>query len=577
MAKTVADVLWEMLQGAGVKRCYGIVGDALNPVIEALHRNTGIEFIHVRHEEYGVFAAVAEASLTGDPVALCGTAGPGVTHLINGLMDARKEGVPIITIAGDVETSLMDTSAFEELNPYKFFEVASLYTGRLVNPKQVRPIVNTAILTALVDRGPTVISLPGDIAAAAAPADSYEMARPAPPVYRPSDADLDTLAGMINKAGSVAIFGGDGCRDARDEVIELAQKLQAPVGYTFRGKQWLEHDNRYAVGMTGFLGYGGAYNAIHGADLLLLLGTDFPFAEFLPKKHVVKVQVDRNAKHIGRRTAVDLGLVGDVKATVAALLTKITDKTDRRFLDKHLAETREFHELLQHYVDKGPGIKPIRPEFLAATLSELADPDAMFFADTGTPCIWLARHIQGGPRRRLFGSFSWASMANAAPNAFGAQLAFPGRQSIALCGDGGFTMLGLSDLLTQVQRKMPVVQVIFNNESLDFVKIEMQEAGLVPFGVDFKNPNFAKVAEAMGAKGIRIEEPGDVRAGLTEALAYRGGPVVVDAVVDPLALSRPSHVPFHAVKGFTLSFAKQVLSGQMDAVIKTIARNTGLV
>jgi len=577
MAKTVADVLWEMLQGAGVKRCYGIVGDALNPVIEALHRNEKIEFIHVRHEEYGVFAAVAEASFTGDPVAVCGTAGPGVTHLINGLMDARKEGVPIIAIAGDVETSLMDTSALEELNPYKFFDVASLYTGRLVNPEQVRPIVNTAILTALVDRGPTVISLPGDIASAAPPADSYEMARPTPPLYRPADADLDTLAGMINKAGSVAIFGGDGCRDARDEVIQLAQKLQAPVGYAFRGKQWLEHDNPHAVGMTGLLGYGGAYNAIHGADLLLLLGTDFPFQEFLPKKNVVKVQVDKNPKHIGRRTAVDLGLVGDVKATVAALLTRVTDKTDRRFLDKHLAETREFHELLRHYVDKGPGIKPIRPEFLAATLSELADPDAMFFADTGTPCIWLARHIQGAPNRRLFGSFSWASMANAAPNAFGAQLAFPGRQSIALCGDGGFTMLGLGDLLTQVQRKTPVVQVIFNNESLDFVKIEMQEAGLVPFGVDFKNPNFAKVAEAMGAKGIRIEEPADVRPSLAEALAHRGGPVVVDAVVDPLALSRPSHVPFHAVKGFTLSFAKQVLSGQMDTVIKTMARNTGLV
>ena len=240
-------------------------------------------------------------------------------------------------------------------------------------------------------------------------------------------------------------------------------------------------------------------------------------------------------------------------------------------------ETREFHELLQHYVNKGPGIKPIRPEFLAASLSELADPDAMFFADTGTPCVWLARHVQGGPRRRLFGSFSWASMANAAPNAFGAQLAFPGRQSIALCGDGGFTMLGLGDLMTQVQRKTPVVHVIFNNESLDFVKIEMQQAGLVPFGVDFKNPNFAKVAEAMGAKGIRIEEPGDVRAGLAEALAHRTGPVVVDAIVDPFALSMPSHVPFHAARGFTLSLARQVLSGQMDAVIKTIARNAGLV
>ena len=577
MTNTVADALWEMLRQAGVTRCYGIVGDALNPVIAALHRNAKIEFIHVRHEEYGVFAAVAEASLTGNPVAVCGTAGPGVAHLINGLMDARKERAPIIAIAADVDTSLMDTSALQELNPYKFFDAASLYTGRIVNPQQARSVISTAILTAVMDRGPTVISLPGDIAAALAPADSYALTLPAPPLYRPSDADLDTLAGMINDAGSVTIFGGDGCRNARAEVLQLARKLQAPVGFTFRGKQWLEHENPCAVGMTGLLGYGGAYDAIHGADLLLLLGTDFPFPEFLPGKSVTKVQVDTNPKHIGRRTAVDLGLVGDVKATIAALLTKIDEKTDSRFLDTHLAETQEFHELLRHYVNKGPGIKPIRPEFLAATLSELADPDAMFFADTGTPCIWLARHIQGGPHRRLFGSFSWASMANAAPNAFGAQLAFPGRQSIALCGDGGFTMLGLGDLLTQVQRKTPVVHIIFNNESLDFVKIEMQEAGLVPFGVDFKNPNFAKVAEAMGAKGIRIEEPGDVKAGLAEALAHRSGPVVVDAVVDPFALSRPSHVPFHAAKGFTLSLAKQILSGHMDDVIKTIAHNTGLV
>jgi len=292
---------------------------------------------------------------------------------------------------------------------------------------------------------------------------------------------------------------------------------------------------------------------------------------------VKKVQIDKNPKHIGRRTAVDFGLVGDIKATVTALLPSVSDKADGHFLDKHLAETKSFYKLLQHYVQKGPGIKPIRPEFLAAMLSELASDDAMFFADTGTACIWLARHVQGGRNRRIFGSFSWASMANAAPNAFGAQLAYPGRQTIALCGDGGFTMLALGDLLTQVQRKMPVVQIILNNESLDFVSIEMQEAGLVPFGVEFKTPNFAKVAEAMGAKGIRIEEPGDVREGLTAALAHKGGPVVVDVVVDPYALSLPSHVPFHTAKGYTLSLAKQVLSGKMDEVIKTIERNVGLV
>jgi pyruvate dehydrogenase (quinone) len=578
MARKVADVLWEMLASAGVKRCYGIVGDALNPVIDALRRNGKIEFIHVRHEEYGVFAAVADAYLSGNPVAVCGTAGPGVTHLFNGLMDARKEGASVIAIAGDVETGIMDTDALEELNPYKFFDTACLYVGRVVDPEQIRPVVTTAILTAVVDKGPTVISLPGNVAFSDAPGDaSHEMTIPVPPVFRPADADIDRMVEMIEAAQKVAIFGGDGCRDARDEVLQLAARLKAPVGYSFRGKQWLEHDNPQAVGMTGLLGYGGAYKAIHDADLVLLLGTDFPFSEFLPGKGVKKVQVDRNAKHIGRRTAVDLGLVGDIKATLTALLGKVREKSDSRFLEKQLAETASFHQLLQHYVEKGPGIRPIRPEFLAATLSELADDDAMFFADTGTACIWLARHVQGGADRRLFGSFSWASMANAAPNAFGAQLAFPGRQTIAICGDGGFTMLGLGDLMTQVQRKAPVVQIILNNESLDFVNIEMQEAGIVPFGVDFKNPNFAKVAEAIGAKGIRIEEPGDVREGLAAALAHKGGPVVVDAVVDPYALSLPSHIPFHTAKGFTLSAIKQVLSGRMDSVIKTLERNTGLL
>jgi pyruvate dehydrogenase (quinone) len=577
MARNVADLLWEMLQKAGVKRCYGIVGDALNPVIDALRRNGNVEFVHVRNEEYGVFAAVAEAYFTGSPVAVCGTAGPGVTHLFNGLMDARKEGAAVIAIAGDVESKLIDTAALEELNPYKFFDAAALYIGRVVNPEQARAVFNTAITTAVIDRGPTVISLPGDVAASEAPDGMHTVAIPAKAVYRPAEADLEKLARLINDARTVAIFGGDGCRDARYEVLTLAKKVKAPVGYSFRGKQWLEHDNPYATGMTGLIGYGGTYKAIHGADVLLLLGTDFPFSEFLPNGNVKKVQIDTNPKHLGRRTALDLGLVGDVQATLEALLPKIREKNDISFLNKHLAQTREFDELLSHYVEKGPGIKPIRPEYLAATLSALASDDAMFFADTGTACIWMARHIKGGANRRLFGSFSWASMANAVPNAFGAQLAFPGRQTIALCGDGGFTMLALGDLPTLVQRKARVVHIILNNESLDFVNIEQQEAGFVPFGVGFKNPNFARVAEAIGAKGIRLEEPGDVKEALTEALAYKDGPVVVDAVVDPYALSLPSHVPLHTAAGYTLSLAKQVLAGRFDEVIKTMERNVRLV
>ena len=577
MAGNVADLLWDMLASAGVKRCYGIVGDALNPVIDALRRNGKIEFILVRHEEYGVFAAVAESYFTETPVAVCGTAGPGVTHLFNGLMDALKERAPVIAIAGDVETKIIDTSALEELNPYKFFDACSLYVGRIVNPEQARAVIETAILTAVTEKGPTVISLPGDVAASDSHVESRPFSIPAAPVFRPADEDLHKLISLIDSARNITIFGGEGCRYAHDEVVELASKLNAPVGYSFRGKQWLEHDNPFAVGMTGLLGYGGAYQAMHDADLVLLLGTDFPFSEFLPGNDVKKVQIDINPKHLGRRTAVDLPLIGDVKDTLRVLLRAVNQRSDRGFLEKYLHRTSEFEELLQHYVKKGPGIKPIRPEYLAATLSDLAAPDAMFFIDTGTACMWGSRHLHGGRNRRIFGSFTWASMANAAPNAFGAQLAYPGRQTIALCGDGGFTMLGLGDLLTQVEHKARVVQIILNNAMLDFVNIEQQEAGVIPFGVKFQNPNFASVADAMGAKGIRLEEPGDVKDGLAEALAYTQGPVVVDALVDPAALSLPSHVPFHTAKGFTLSMAKQVLSGRLDAVIKTIEDNVRLV
>src|SRR5882672_9871272 len=326
VSRTVADVLCEMLANAGVKRCYGIVGDALNPFIDALRRNGRIDFIQVRHEEYGVFAAVSEAYLTGNPVAVCGTAGPGVVHLFNGLMDARKEGAPIIAIAGDVESSILDSSTLEELNPYKFFEGASLYTARLVNPEQARAVITTAIRTSIIEKGPTVLSIPGDIASADAPDQPTDITIAGPAILRPSDTDFEKLVRMIDEAKTVAIFGGDGCREGGDEVVELARRLKAPVGYAFRGKQWLEHDNPNAVGMTGLIGYGGAYNALHEADLLLMLGTDFPFSEFLPGASVKKVQIDKNPKHIGRRTAIDLGLVGDIKSTVSALLPAVSEK-----------------------------------------------------------------------------------------------------------------------------------------------------------------------------------------------------------------------------------------------------------
>jgi pyruvate dehydrogenase (quinone) len=576
MAKNVADAVWELLHAAGVRRCYGIVGDALNPTIDALHRNGGVEFVHVRHEEYGGFAAVADAYLTGNPVAICGTAGPGVAHLINAMIDARKEGAPIIVIAGDVESSIIDTDASEELNPYHFFQTASLYTGRIVNPHQARAVVQTALRTALADRGPTVISLPGDVAVQTVSGALDHIVRANAPVLRPADADLHHLAVMIDSAERVTIFGGEGCRDAHDEVVSLAQKLKAPVGYTFRGKQYLEYENPNAVGMTGLIGYGGAHRAMQEADLLLMLGTDFPFSEFLPDQHVTKVQIDREPKHIGRRTPIDLGLIGNIKDTLTALMPRIAEKTATTHLERALSPTREWNDSLAEYVKRGPSLKPIRPEYLVATLDRLADDDAFFGVDTGTPCIWAARYLRASAKRGIFGSFTWASMASAAPNAMGAQMAAPGRQTIALSGDGGFTMLGLGDMLTLVERKLPVVVIVFNNGSLDFVRIEQQEAGVAPFGTDFLNPNFALVAEAMGAKGIRLEEPANVEDALREALAHKNGPVLVDAVVDPYALSIPAHIPMHVATGFTLSALKQIVSGHPALVIEEVEHNLGL-
>ncbi len=577
MSKNVADAMWELLSAAGVRRCYGIVGDALNPTIDALRRNGKVEFIHVRHEEYGGFAAVADAYLTDQPVAICGTAGPGVTHLINAMIDARKEGAPLIVVAGDVESSIIDTEALEELNPYQFFQTASLYTGRIINPHQVRAVVQTALRTAIADRGPAVISLPGDIAVQAAPGTLDPIVRANAPVVRPADADLRRLAEMIDGATRVTIFGGDGCRDAHDEVASLARKLKAPVGYTFRGKQYLEYDNPQAVGMSGLIGFGGASHAMHEAELLLLLGTDFPFSEFLPDQRVTKVQIDRNPKHLGRRTPIDLGLLGNVKDTIAALLPLVAEKETTTHLDRALALSGEWNDSLAEYVKRGPSLKPIRPEYLVATLDRLADDDAFFGVDTGTPCIWAARYLRASAKRSIFGSFTWASMASGAPNAMGAQLATPGRQTIALSGDGGFTMLGMGDMLTLVERKLPVVVIVFNNGSLDFVRIEQQEAGVVPFGTDFHNPNFALVAQAMGAKGIRLEDPADVEDALREALAHKNGPVVVDAVVDPYALSIPAQIPKHTAAGFTLSAWKQIVSGNAGLVAEEVRHNLGLV
>jgi pyruvate dehydrogenase (quinone) len=574
MPNSVADALWSMLAGAGVKRCYGIVGDALNPVMDALRRDGRVEFIQMRNEEAGVFAAVAEASLTGNLVAVCGTAGPGAMHLVNGLIDAQREGVPVIAIVGDTVTSLIDSGTIEEINPYSTFQTASLYTCRLINPAQTRTVVQTAIRTALSEHGPTVIAVPGDVAVKKVPDDSYQAVLHNPPLLRPSDDDLRALAKMIDDAGTVTIFGGDGCRDAHDEVVALAEKLQAPVGYAYRGKQWLEWGNPNAVGMTGLLGWGGAYEAMHNCDLCLLLGTNFPLPDFYPKKPK-KVQVDLRPTNIGRRTHIDMGLVGDIRDTVASLLPLVAQKDETRHLNRALKTTAKWRENMSHYVTRGPDVAPIRPEYLVATIDALADDDAVICADTGTAVIWMARYINAKQNRNLFGSLSWASMANAMPNTIGAALAYPGRQAIALCGDGGLSML-MGDLLTIAERQIPVKLVVLDNSGFQFVHIEQEEAGIQPFGTKFANPDLAKVAESIGLTGIRVEDPREVQDAVAELLATPG-PALLDAVVDPYALSLPSHVSFGEAEGFSLSFAKQALNGNLDDVIQTVKANVHLV
>lgn len=574
---TVADQMWDMLAEAGVKRVYGIVGDALNPTMDALSRHKNIEFVHVRNEEWGAFAASADARISEGPVAVCGTAGPGVTHLLNGLLDAKHERSKVIAVAGDVETELIDTEAIEEISPYDLFRTASLYTGRVVNRKQAPQVFAQAINTCVAESGPTVIALPGDIASQ----DAEDI-----PTYTPvhhdrgciNDKALDTLVELIEEAKHITILGGDGCRHSADDVIALAQKLDAPVGYSYKGKQWLEPDNPNAVGMSGLLGYGGCWDAMHNADLLIMLGTDYPFPTFLPDPGKTKiVQIDINPTHIGRRVPVVLGAHGDVGETARALLKRVTQRDDEKFVSEHVETTKKWHEKLHSLVENPNKDKAIRPELVAHLVSELADDDAMFFMDTGTPCIWNSRHMIAKKGQVMMGSFSWASMANASPNSFGAKKAAPHRQSIAFCGDGGFSMLGLGDIITEVQHKTNNVHIIFNNTLLDFVNIEQQEAGLVPFGTDLPNPNYAAVATALGATGERVEKVEDLRPALERALNHTGGPVVLDIVVDKYALAKPSHIPLETLEGFTLSAMKQSTHGHLGDILEEALHNWKLL
>src|SRR6202041_1854872 len=535
MPHRVADELVRRLAEAGVERIYGVVGDSLNPVTDALRLNKKVKWIHVRHEEDGAYAAGPEAQLTGKLAACGGSCGPGNLHMINGLFDAHRSNAPVLAIASHIPTSEIGTGYFQGTHPEILFKECSHYCEMISNPKQFERVLHIAMQSALGKGGVSVIVLPGDVGGADMPAEGTPRSLVGRrPTIRPTEKDLASLAELINSSKKIALFCGIGCENAHDEVVALAEKVKAPVAHTYRGKPFVEYDNPYDMGMTGLIGFGMAYEAIHECDLLLLLGTDFPYDKFLPTKTKI-AQVDIRAESLGRRSKIDLGIWGDVRETLKALLPMLDGKQNPDFLATTVAKHKEKLRKMNVYVDHVGKRTPMHPEPVAAALSEIAAPDAIFTVDTGMCNVWSARHVKPAKGRRIIGSFNHGSMANALPMSIGAQCAYPGRQVISLSGDGGLAML-MGDLLTITQYDLPIKVVVFDNGALGMVKLEMETAGFPDYQTDLKNPNFAKLAEAIGMMGVRVENPADVTSGLKKALQH-SGPALIDVVTDANALS----------------------------------------
>jgi pyruvate dehydrogenase (quinone) len=570
--KNVAEQFVDILVRAGVQRLYGVVGDSLNPVVDAVRRTAGIDWVQVRHEEVAAFAAGAEAQITGKLAACAGSCGPGNLHLINGLYDAHRSMAPVLALASHIPSSEIGLGYFQETHPDQLFRECSHYSELISSPQQMPRLLQTAIQHAVGRGGVSVVSLPGDIADRPAPEKSIEHALVTTrPTARPGDAEIDKLGRMIDDAERVTLFCGSGTAGAHAEVMQFAERIKSPVGHALRGKEWIQYDNPYDVGMSGLLGYGAAYEATHECDLLLLLGTDFPYNAFLPDD--VKIaQVDVRPEHLGRRSKLDLAVWGDVRETLRCLTPKVRAKTNRRFLDKMLKKHADALEgVVKAYTRKVDKHVPVHPEYVAAVLDELADDDAVFTVDTGMCNVWAARYISPNGRRRIIGSFSHGSMANALPQAIGAQFVDRDRQVVSMSGDGGFTML-MGDFLTLVQYDLPVKIVLFNNSSLSMVELEMLVAGLPSFGTAYRNPDFAAVARAAGAYGVRVEKPKQLAGALKDAFKHKG-PALVDIVTDPNALSIPPKISAEMVTGFALSASKIVLDGGVGRMVQMARSN----
>jgi len=569
--QTVAQVVVDTLALAGVKRIYGVAGDSLNGITDAIRKRGDMQWAHTRHEETAAFAAGAEAHLTGSLAVCAGSCGPGNTHLINGLYDAHRSRVPVLAIAAQIPSREIGSGYFQETHPELVFRECSHYCELVSSPQQIPRILEIAIQTALSRRGVSVIVLPGDIALQEATENKPRLKfTTAEATVRPSDDGIGRMAQLLNDAANVTILGGAGCAGAHDELIEVAGKLKAPIVHAMRGKEFIEYDNPYDVGMTGLLGFSSGYNAMMDSDTLLMLGTDFPYQQFYPEEATV-IQVDIRGDQIGRRTKVDLGLVGDVKTTLACLSPLLNGKTNDKHLNDSVQHYRKARKELDELASGTPGRKPIHPQYVARMIDELAAGDAIFTCDVGTPTIWAARYLTMNGRRRLLGSFTHGSMANALPQALGAQLSNPDRQVVAMCGDGGLAML-LGDMLTLDQLGAPVKLIVFQNESLAFVELEMKAAGILDFATDLKNPNFAKLAEASGLLGLRAETPEQVRPMLTQAFEHNG-PALVAVVVNRQELSLPPKIELEQVGGFALYMARAVLNGRGDEIIELAKTN----
>ncbi len=568
---TVADHVISALQLSGVRRVYGLPGDSLNGFTDAIRRADGFSWEHVRHEEAAAFAAAADAALTGRLAVCAGSCGPGNLHLINGLFDAQRSRLPVLAIAAHIPRAEIGSEYFQETHPQDLFRECSVYCELISTPEMAPRILEMAMRTAVEESGVAVVVVPGEVLLAKAPPQwSPHPVLPTRSVVRPDEQSLSNAAKILNDAERVTILGGAGVAGAHDQLLALAGTLQAPIVHALRGKEFIEYDNPFDVGMTGLLGFASGYKAMKEADVLLMLGTDFPYPQFYPE-HSTVIQVDIRGRNLGRRTPVDVPLVGSVADTLAALAPLLTQHRDSAHLNRCVEHYRRTRRRLDDLAVNDRDRAPIRPEYVAAQVSSLAADDAVFTVDVGSPVVWAARYLTMNGRRRLLGSFNHGTMACALPLALGAQTVDRGRQVVALAGDGGLTML-FGELITLAQNRLPVKVIVFNNSSLNFVELEMKAAGIVNFGTELTNPDFAAVAQSLGIFGRRVEKPGDLDGALAAAFAH-DGPALVDVVTARQELSIPPTITAEQAKGFSLYAIRTILAGRTDELLDLVSTN----